>query len=570
MAYNGAFGYHTTILANTGLTFKGSWDANANNPFLQSGVGVNGEYYIVSVAGNTNLDGTNIWHVGDWAIFVGATNMWQKIANSNCVTPNPQEIYVDGNVGNDITGNGGVTCPYKTIQHALTFTTNPLLKYTLILATATYTGVDAVIPANVSIEGNGATIQFNLTLGSVGLAGTDQQPFYVTCGFQEFTFDLSPFSICLPTFDNCSINKLIRTDTAVGPYVIRFSDGSIIDFSVKGNVAFDNTLLLQTGTVETGGTVFLKNTIVGVKIDLQALSTLVLIASVFIAPTGIINALDPSAIVNIDSTSASGFGGSIIGTTNINYLDNAQTIKYNPTTPTDWAIVPTTVQEGLDYVNTNPAYTTVQEEGTALTQRRILDFQGLGVSVADDNINNKTVVTVLSGLPATAYGLYSQTSSSTPVTATTVETTLIGSGVGTLSVPANGFFVGGSFKSDLGGTMSAKNNDTLRFRIKSGSVILADSGPLTMPAITNQVWSLTINFTIRQIGGTGVASIATLANFLILKLAGGSQEGYAWDFINNTTFDTTIPNTLDITAEWSSSSALNSIYSDIFVLNKIY
>ena len=28
--------------------------------------------------------------------------------------------------------------------------------------------------------------------------------------------------------------------------------------------------------------------------------------------------------------------------------------------------------------------------------------------------------------------------------------------------------------------------------------------------------------------------------------------------------------TLSVTAEWSSNSALNSIYTDIFVLNKIY
>jgi hypothetical protein len=265
-----------------------------------------------------------------------------------CTTPNPQEIYVDGNVGNDITGNGSVTCPYKTIQYALTFTTNPAYKYTLLLANATYTGVDAVIPANVSIEGNGASIQFNLTLGSVGLAGTDQQPFYLTCGFQEFTFDLSPFGVCLPTFDNCGIGKLIRTDTTiVGAYLIRFSDGSCADFSVKGNVAFDNTLFVGLGTVETGGALFVKNTIVGITIDLAPLSTVTLIASVLV---GTINALDPSAIVNIDSTTASGFGGSIVGTTNINYLDNAETIKYNPTTPTDWTVVPNTVQEGLDYL----------------------------------------------------------------------------------------------------------------------------------------------------------------------------------------------------------------------------
>jgi hypothetical protein len=268
--------------------------------------------------------------------------------SSIVITPNPQEVYVDANVGNDTTGNGSVIAPYQTIQHAVTFCTDPTKTYSLILGNAVYTGANTTIPANVNIEGNGAELQFNLTLGAVGLAGTDQAPFYVTCRFQEFTFDLSPFLVCLPTFDNCSIDKLTRLDATVGPFLVRFSDGSCNDFSVVGNVAFDNTLFLNAGTVETGGNAFIKNTVVGITIDIDAGGTVLLLAGVFVGPTGILNALNPSAIVNIDSSSASGFGGTIVGTTNINYLDNAQTIKYDPTTPANWPTVPTTVQEGLD------------------------------------------------------------------------------------------------------------------------------------------------------------------------------------------------------------------------------
>ena len=64
----------------TGLVYKGTWDALLNIPALMSSVGVGGEYYIVSVAGTTNLDGVTDWQVGDWAIFNGTT--WQKIDNS--------------------------------------------------------------------------------------------------------------------------------------------------------------------------------------------------------------------------------------------------------------------------------------------------------------------------------------------------------------------------------------------------------------------------------------------------------------------------------------------------------
>ena len=37
-----------------------------------------------------------------------------------------------------------------------------------------------------------------------------------------------------------------------------------------------------------------------------------------------------------------------------------------------------------------------------------------------------------------------------------------------------------------------------------------------------------------------------------------------------TTFDTTINNTLEITAQWGSNNVTNNIYSDLFILNKIY
>jgi len=58
------------------LNYKGTWDASTNNPTLVSSVGTQGDYYVVSVAGSTNLNGTTLWGVGDMAIFNGS--IWQK------------------------------------------------------------------------------------------------------------------------------------------------------------------------------------------------------------------------------------------------------------------------------------------------------------------------------------------------------------------------------------------------------------------------------------------------------------------------------------------------------------
>jgi hypothetical protein len=187
-----------------------------------------------------------------------------------------------------------------------------------------------------------------------------------------------------------------------------------------------------------------------------------------------------------------------------------------------------------------------------------------GTSYESKKISGATLKNIITG------GLFAQTGNSTPITATTATQTLIDGGVGTLSVPANGFKVGDSFRVDMGGVMSAKNNDTLRIGLTSGAVDLAQSALMVMPGITNQVWHMSVNFTVRAIGAAGTAELVTLAQFHILKLASGTQEGFAWNTVNNTTFDTTTGNTLNIVAKWSSNSALNSIYSDIFVLNKIY
>lgn len=250
---------------------------------------------------------------------------------------------------------------------------------------------------------------------------------------------------------------------------------------------------------------------------------------------------------------------STAGTTNLNGITDWQV--------SDWAIFEGGVWQKIDNHDI-PAYNTVKEESVALPQRSVLKFTGTGVTASD--VAGETVVDIPGNIPATNYGLFAQTGNSTPITSN-VEGTLIDSGVGTLSVPANGFSVGDSFRADFGGVLSCKPNETLTIRVKAGSTVLSVSPSLTIPSTNNQVWLLNINFTIRAIGPAGTASIVVLSNFHILKQASGTQEGFGWNTIKSTEFNTTIPNTLDVTVQWGSNTPLqNSIYSDIFVLNKIY
>jgi hypothetical protein len=66
------------------LNYQGTWNASTNIPTLTSSVGTKGYYYVVSVAGTTNLNGITDWQVGDWAVFNGS--VWQKIDNTDAVT----------------------------------------------------------------------------------------------------------------------------------------------------------------------------------------------------------------------------------------------------------------------------------------------------------------------------------------------------------------------------------------------------------------------------------------------------------------------------------------------------
>jgi len=59
------------------LNYKGTWNASTNSPALSSGVGTKGDYYVVSTAGSTTLDGISNWGVGDWAAFNGS--VWQRV-----------------------------------------------------------------------------------------------------------------------------------------------------------------------------------------------------------------------------------------------------------------------------------------------------------------------------------------------------------------------------------------------------------------------------------------------------------------------------------------------------------
>jgi hypothetical protein len=105
--------YDTTWTSITGTwNYQGTWNASTNTPTLTSSVGTNGYYYVVNVAGTTNLNGITDWQVGDFAIFNGS--VWQKIDQS----------WAQAGANSDITSMSGLTGGITTPDY-ITFDVNP-------------------------------------------------------------------------------------------------------------------------------------------------------------------------------------------------------------------------------------------------------------------------------------------------------------------------------------------------------------------------------------------------------------------------------------------------------------
>jgi len=128
-----------------GVSYQGTWNASTNTPTLSNGVGTKGYYYVVSVAGSTNLDGITAWNVGDWAIFNGT--VWQKVDNTDAVTS------VNGYTGTvvltntDISGFGTMS----TQNANAVAVTGGTINGTTIGATTATTGAFTTATASTSV-----------------------------------------------------------------------------------------------------------------------------------------------------------------------------------------------------------------------------------------------------------------------------------------------------------------------------------------------------------------------------------------------------------------------------------
>ena len=243
-----------------GLIYQGTWNASTNTPTLTSGVGTNGDFYIVSVAGTTNLDGNTNWNVGDWAVF--HTPSWQKIDNTDSVTSvngfigavvlsttdiaeGTNLYYTDTRARNAISGGTGIgydsltgiitnTSPSSGGTVTGTGTTNTLSKFT---------SASAIGDSNVKDNGNVVTI--NATAGSFGALQVG----------------------------NYNGSILMNTTSTSGGLIFQNTSSSnkLWDFSSFGNdINFNESLIgYPVMTLQAGGNIGIKQTNPSYRLDID-------------------------------------------------------------------------------------------------------------------------------------------------------------------------------------------------------------------------------------------------------------------------------------------------------------
>jgi hypothetical protein len=205
------------------LSYQGTWNASTNTPTLASGVGTKGYYYVVDVAGSTNLDGITDWLVGDWAVFNGT--VWQQIDNTDAVTS------VNGYTGAVVLGYADVGAPSTS-------------------------GTNATGTWGISISGNAttATTSTNLAGGSTGqiayqsMAGATT---FVTAGSSGQVLSANAGGI--PTWITNTVGDVVGPASSTDNAIARFDSttGKLIQNSVvtiddAGNEAGINSINFDT------------------------------------------------------------------------------------------------------------------------------------------------------------------------------------------------------------------------------------------------------------------------------------------------------------------------------------
>ncbi len=156
------------------------------------------------------------------------------------------------------------------------------------------------------------------------------------------------------------------------------------------------------------------------------------------------------------------------------------------------------------------------------------------------------------------------------VTNTATEGTLIGTGTGSLTLPANSLKVGQAISIRATGHYSTQlTPTTLNIRLKLGSTTIMATGDQTPGGSISQLnWRLDTIIVVRSIGGSGTVMGQSFWEHQATAIA----APFFWEMLNTAavTVDTTAGQAVDLTADWGAGvAAADSITCTDFTLQNL-
>lgn len=193
-------------------------------------------------------------------------------------------------------------------------------------------------------------------------------------------------------------------------------------------------------------------------------------------------------------------------------------------------------------------YQTVQNNASSMTVRPKLNFTG-APNVSDNSGNTSTDVH-LPGL------MFSQTANGTAVTNTTTQTTLLGTGTGTMTFAANTLVAGEVIVVHGYALLSTASSGvgSLSFELLNGFTgVSLSTSPTT--SLSGQTAEITATATILTTGSSGTMVVAYNINL------GGTSTPILAAGSGSYAINTTISRTFDLQVTWANALSANSIQS---------
>ncbi len=266
----------------------------------------------------------------------------------------------------------------------------------------------------------------------------------------------------------------------------------------------------------------------------------------------------PSLIVNPAITNSGPavliYSPSASGWTGIGLGDNAGNLKIGWNY--DVANVKTTFNTSV------PIFWRDSGNGSVPMQMNVSDdtiqFNNLTASTGLGLDSSKKIISLPSGTDSNT--LFVQTNSTGP-SATTSETAVTGTGVGSLTIPANRLVAGSNIHYHWSGYLATSVTPTLEVKAKLGSTVISDTGAQTLVAITgNGLCTVEGDITCRTTGASGTV----IGQGMVVYYSGatGLNGIQSTPSTATTTIDTTATQAFSITFQFGAATGNSATFTN--------